>query len=212
MQGAQSRTALASLTGLSHASMTAIMYDLLAQGLVAELTADRPDGRTRGRPATFVNFARGAAHAALFELDVNRARLSLVDYGGVLVDRIETDLSPTTFASVAPSQFMSDRLDALLARTPSARKTLRRIAISVQGILERDGRGLRWSPIQHLAGTPFVTELSEARGLPVTLHKRGRLLAEGARWLDPALHEASVATIFVRSWEEAMKAPPNSVT
>jgi len=42
MQGAQSRTALASLTGLSHASMTAIMSDLLTQGLVAEVTADRP--------------------------------------------------------------------------------------------------------------------------------------------------------------------------
>jgi predicted NBD/HSP70 family sugar kinase len=33
----------------------------------------------------------------------------------------------------------------------------------------------------------------------VTLHKRGRLLAEGARWLDPNLHDASVATVFVGS-------------
>lgn len=199
MNGAQSRTALASITGLSHASMTAIMSDLLGQGLVAELTADRPDGRTRGRPATYVNFARNSAHAALFEIDVNRVRLSLVDYGGVLVDRIETDLTPTTFANVAPHQFLSDRLDALLARTQAASKTLRRIAISVQGILDRGSKGLRWSPIQHLAGSPFAENLSEMRGLPVTLHKRGRLLAEGARWLDPALHEASVATVFVGS-------------
>jgi len=199
MQGAQSRTALASLTGLSHASMTAIMSDLLAQGLVAEIPADKPDGRTRGRPATFVNFLRKSAHAALFELDVNRARLSLVDYGGVLVDRIETELTPSTFASLAPHQFLSARLDALLARTPAATGTMRRVAISVQGILDRDGRGLRWSPIQRLAGTPFAEQLSEARNLPVTLHKRGRLLAEGARWLDPALHDASVATVFVGS-------------
>jgi predicted NBD/HSP70 family sugar kinase len=199
MQGAQSRTALASLTGLSHASMTAIMSDLLTQGIVSELVADRPDGRARGRPATFVNFSREAAHAALFELDVNRARVSLIDYGGVLVDRIETELTPTIFAGLAPCKFLSERLDALLARTPTARKTLRRIAISVQGILERDGRGLRWSPIQHLAGASFAAELSQERNLPVTLHKRGRLLAEGTRWLDPALHEASVATVFVGS-------------
>ena len=33
----------------------------------------------------------------------------------------------------------------------------------------------------------------------MTLHKRGRLLAEGVRWLDPDLHEASVATVFVGS-------------
>ena len=199
MQGAQSRTALASLTGLSHASMTAIMSDLLTQGIVSELVADRADGRSRGRPATFVDFSRGAAHAALFELDVNRARVSLIDYGGVLVDRIEIQLTPTIFAGLAPCKFLSERLDALLARTPAAIKTLRRIAISVQGILERDGRGLRWSPIQHLAGASFAAELSEERNLPVTLHKRGRLLAEGTRWLDPELHEASVATVFVGS-------------
>ncbi|KKB79797.1 hypothetical protein VW35_04660 [Devosia soli] len=199
MQGAQSRTALATLTGLSHASITAIMSDLLVQGLVAELPAERPDGRSRGRPATFVNFERNAAHAALFEIDVNRARLSLVDYGGVLVDRIETDLAPTTFAKLAPSEFLSDRLTALLSRTPTAPATLRRVAISVQGILDREGKGLRWSPIQHLAGSAFADELAQICNLPVTLHKRGRLLAEGARWLDPALHEASVATVFIGS-------------
>lgn len=199
MQGAQSRTSLASLTGLSHASITAIMSDLLAQGLVVELAGDKADGRTRGRPATFVNFQRNAAYAALFEIDVNRARISLVDYGGVLVDRIETQLSPTTFSDFAPRNFLAERLDTLLVRTPEARKTLRRVAISVQGILERDGKGLRWSPIQHLAGHPFAAELSELCGLPVTLHKRGRLLAEGARWLDPTLFEASVATVFVGS-------------
>jgi predicted NBD/HSP70 family sugar kinase len=199
MQGAQSRTALASITGLSHASVTAIMGDLLAQGLVAELPADKPDGRSRGRPATLVNFARKAAHAALFELDVNRARLSLIDYGGVLVDRIETELTPATFAQLAPSKFLLERLEALFTRTPEARTSLRRIAISVQGILDPEGHGLRWSPIRHLAGSPFAEELRSACNLPVTLHKRGRLLAEGARWLDPTLHDASVATVFVGS-------------
>lgn len=199
VQGAQSRTALASITGLSHASMTAIMSDLLVQGLVSEVAADRVDGRSRGRPATLVHFARNVAHLALFEIDVNRARLSLVDYGGVLVDRIETALTPDTFAYQKPTDFLSERLTALLIRTPQAALSLRRVAISVQGILQRDGQGLRWSPIPHLAGTSFVSELSEKRNLPVTLHKRGVLLAEGARWLDPSLHDASVATVFIGS-------------
>lgn len=200
MHGAQSRTALASLTGLSHASMTAIMSDLVVQGLVSEVSApDRADGRSRGRPATLVHFAREVAHLALFEIDVNRARISLVDYGGVLVDRIETALQPDTFAFQRPADFLSDRLTALLIRTPQAALTLRRVAISVQGILDREGQGLRWSPIPHLAGSAFAAELSEKRNLSVTLHKRGRLLAEGARWLDPSLHDASVATVFVGS-------------
>lgn len=199
IEGAQSRTALATLTGLSHASITAIMSDLLIQGVVAELPADRPDGRTRGRPATLVNFERKAVYAALFEIDVNRARLSLVDYGGVLVDRIETALTPTTFVAQAPHLFLAERFNALLVRTPKARPALRRIAISVQGMLDRDARGLQWSPIKGLAGHAFANELEAATGLPVTLHKRGRLLAEGVRWSNPALYDASVASVFVGS-------------
>lgn len=198
--GPQSRTALASLTGLSHASVTAIMQDLMAQRLVEELADDgRTDGRGRGRPATLVGFQRAAAYVALFEIDVNRTRLSLIDYSGVLVDRIESDLSPTAFRDLRPDDFLSQKLEHLRERNPGANGAIRRIAISVQGILDRDGGGLKWSPLQGLAGTPFAAELATRTGLPVTLHKRGRLLAEGTRWLDARLLDASVATVFVGS-------------
>lgn len=197
--GSQSRTVLAGMTGLSHASITAIMQDLLAQGLVTELPAPRPDGRGRGRPATLVGFNRHAAYAALFEVDVNRARLSLVDYGGVLTDRVETPMLPTTFHKTLPARFFEESLAGLMQRNPEASHALRRIAISVQGILDRTGDGLKWSPIANLADKPFARTLSRSAGVSVTLHKRGRLLAEGARWLDPNLKDASVATVFVGS-------------
>jgi predicted NBD/HSP70 family sugar kinase len=200
VQGPLSRTALAAGTGLSHASITAITHDLIEQQVIAELEpAERQDARGRGRPATLVGFNRHVSAAALFELDVNRSRLSLVDYGGILVDRIETPITPTTFAESTPTAFLADRLRQLQARNPVEASVLRRVAISVQGILDREGQSLRWSPIAHLANKPFATELAEAFALPVALHKRGRLLAEGARWLDPALHDASVATVFVGS-------------
>ena len=200
VQGPLSRTALAAATGLSHASITAITHDLIGQSIIAELEAvEKPDPRMRGRPATLVGFNRSVGAAALFEVDVNRARLSLVDYGGVLIDRIENPITPTTFADTPPAVFLAERLRHLQARNVAEGARLRRVAISVQGILDRDGFGLKWSPIAHLAGKSFGRELAEAFDLPVTLHKRGRLLAEGARWLDPALHDASVATVFVGS-------------
>ncbi|MBE0579712.1 ROK family protein [Devosia sp.] len=200
VQGALSRTALATDTGLSHASITAITHDLIEQQIIVDLDpAEKSDSRGRGRPATLVGFNRHIGAAALFEIDVNRSRLSLVDYGGVLVDRIETPVTPTTFADTPPAVFLAQRLRQLQARNPAETSVLRRVAISVQGILDRDGRSLKWSPIAHLANRPFVQELADAFSLTVTLHKRGRLLAEGSRWLDPTLRDASVATVFVGS-------------
>jgi predicted NBD/HSP70 family sugar kinase len=200
VQGPLSRTALATQTGLSHASITAITQDMIAQNIIVELaSAEKTDARTRGRPAQLVAFNRAIAYAALLELDVNRARLSLVDYGGTLVDRTETPLAPGTFADTAPADFLRERFEQLRARNPEQSERLRRIAISVQGILDPESAGLKWSPIPHLAGTPFARLLSGEMGLPVTLHKRGRLLAEGARWLDENLYDASVATVFLGS-------------
>ena len=199
LQGALSRTALAAATGLSHASITVITHDLIAQSVITELTTARLDARMRGRPATLVGFNRAACAVALIEVDVNRARLSLVDYGGVLVDRIETPIDPSTFLSVSPTAFLAERLHHLQTRNAEDAPPIRRVAISVQGILDRAGHGLKWSPIANLAGKPFGNDLAEQLALPVTLYKRGRLLAEGARWLDPALHDASVATVFVGS-------------
>ena len=104
VQGPLSRTALAAATGLSHASITAITHDLIAQSVITELTAvERTDARARGRPATLVGFNRTIGAAALLELDVNRVRLSLVDYGGVLIDRIENPITPTTFLETSPN-------------------------------------------------------------------------------------------------------------
>lgn len=180
--------------------MTAITQDLLAQDIVTELAeAPKADIKARGRPAVKIGFKRAAAYVALFEIEVSRARLSLVDYGGTLVDRVDLPLAPTLFATIPPAEFLRERLQMLRDRNPAESPNLRRIAISVQGILDRDGQRLKWSPIAHLAGLPFADSLAEALGLPVTLYKRGRLLAEGARWLNPELHDASVATVFVGS-------------
>jgi predicted NBD/HSP70 family sugar kinase len=58
---------------------------------------------------------------------------------------------------------------------------------------------LKWSPVAGLAQQDIGGDLGQAFGVPVSLNKRGRLLAEGTRWLDPELRDASVATVFLGS-------------
>jgi len=199
-EGALSRTGLAARTGLSNASITAITQDMLAQGLLTELRdEDRGEGRIRGRPAVRVGFDRAAASAALIELEVNRARFSVVDYSGTLVDRLEFALAPDAFSSVDPGDYLNQGLVQLAGRNRQEFRQLNRVAISVQGMLARDGGALKWSPIAGMADVHLADAVSTAFGVPVRLHKRGSLLAEGSRLLDPNLRDADVATIFVGS-------------
>lgn len=197
--GAMARTHLAGATGLSHASITAITQAMIGQGVLVDLPESKAELRTPGRPAVLVGFSRTAAYVALVELEVNRVRLSLVDYGGTLVDRVETPIGPSTFSELPPARFLAACIEQLRLRDASEMSRLRRIAISVQGIIGKNGTSLAWSPVAGLAGADLVTPLTEAFAVPVTLIKRGRLLAEGTRRLVPELGDADIATVFIGS-------------
>jgi predicted NBD/HSP70 family sugar kinase len=195
-----SRTQLAAATGLSPASITAIGSELIAQGMLTDAAGGpAPAVGLRGRPAVQVGFARNAAHCVIVELDVNLARFSLVNYAGGLIDRTETPVAPALFADRAPGAVLAERIAQLMARNPAESTSLRRIAISAQGILERDGEGLKWSPIAATAGHNLIAPLERAFDVPVTLDKRGRLLAEGARVIYPELGELPIAAVFIGS-------------
>ena len=193
-----SRTQLAVATGLSNASLTAIGGELIAQDILVEGSQVSAAG-ARGRPAVEVTFNRDACHAVILELDVNRTRCSLINYAGALVDRGELSVTPDVFRETSPSDFLGDRIQQMHDRNAAEAGSIRSIAISVQGILDREADGLKWSPIQHAAGMSIVRPLRSRFGVPVTLQKRGGLLAEGARLLYPEFGDLPLAAIFIGS-------------
>lgn len=193
------RTQLAQETGLSHATITAISSDMIAQSVLTDLVEKPSENKSRGRPAVRVGFNRCAGYALLIEVDVTKARFSLVNYSGTLVDRLEAPLNPHSFREMPPVDFIAERIEQMGLRNSAEAKRILRVAISVQGILDRDGLSLKWSPVPHLAAHNLVGGIEARFKLPVVLFKRGKLLAEGARWLIPAVQKANIATIFIGS-------------
>lgn len=197
-QGPLSRTQLALATGLSNASLTAIGGELIAQDILVE-GAQVSSAGARGRPAVEVTFNRRAGHAVILELDVNRIRCSLINYAGTLVDRVEQPVTPDVFRETSPADFLGERVQQMHDRNVEEAGSIRSVAISVQGILDRDADGLKWSPIPHVAGASIVGPLRSRFEVPVTLQKRGGLLAEGARLLYPQFSDEPLAAIFLGS-------------
>lgn len=196
-EGPMSRSRIATLTGLSNASLSAIGSDLVAQGILREVEAGPGESKGRGRPAVGLGHNRAAAYVILIELDVNRCRLSMLDYGGVLVDRIESQLTPDQFEAQRPDLYLLERIGVMAQRNPSIMDRLANISISVQGMLGPHQRGLKWSPLPKLAGFDLVGPITQAHGVPTRLYKRGRLMADGTRWLHPGLAHTTYATVFV---------------
>jgi predicted NBD/HSP70 family sugar kinase len=197
--GPLSRSQVATLTGLSNATLTAIATDLVGDGIITELAEPQAGVKSRGRPAVQLVHNRSAGFVLLIELDVNRCRMSLLDYGGVLIDRVESGVGPTLFSEVAPAAWFIERISQMIVRNTEIGSMLHGVSISVQGILDAPGHGLTWSPIPHLNGHDIVTAIHHRLGLTARLFKRGRLMADGMRWLDPDLAKSSIATIYAGS-------------
>lgn len=198
--GPLSRSQVAAATGLSNATLTAIAAELVGDGILVEL-AEAPSASTksRGRPAVRLAHDRNAGYVLLIEIDVNRCRMSLIDYSGVLIDRIESAVGPTLFAEKLPASYFVERIGTMISRSADVANAIHGVSISVQGILDPEGNGLKWSPIAHLAGHDIVGPIHHRLGLVARLFKRGRLMADGMRWLDPELGSGTIATIHLGS-------------
>ncbi|WMT85546.1 ROK family transcriptional regulator [Pelagibacterium sp. 26DY04] len=197
--GPLSRSQVASTIGLSNATLTAIAAELVGDGILTELAELVIGAKSRGRPGVRLAHNRDAGFVLLIEIDVNRCRLSLIDYSGVLVDRVETTVDPALFARTPPAVYFVERIGMMIGRNADIANAIHAVSISVQGILDSAGASLKWSPIAHLAGHDIIGPIHRRLGLSAQLFKRGRLMADGMRWLDPTLDSGTVATIHIGS-------------
>ena len=186
---------------------------------------EKPDARVRGRPATLVGFNRGIGAVCARSKSTSTARACRWSImAASLVDRIETPLTPDHLCQTPPGRFPGRAAATPAAAQPAEAGRLRRIAISVQGILDRDGarpQVVAHRPSRRPRHSP--ASWPSAFGLPVTLLQarpaagRGRALARpgparrqrrhGLCRLDRRHgHDLSRR----RSSGAAMRAPPSS--
>nr|WP_255714174.1 ROK family protein [Pelagibacterium xiamenense] len=104
---------------------------------------------------------------------------------------------PDQFHARRPDDYLLERIETMAQRNEAEMERLGAVALSVQGMLGPMRRGLKWSPIPDLAGVDLLGPIATTYGVPTHLYKRGHLMADGTRWLHPALAHATYATIFI---------------
>jgi predicted NBD/HSP70 family sugar kinase len=105
--GRSSRSELITSTGLSRATITTLVADLIASGVVEEC-GDSPDGSRRaGRPAQPVSIVASSAYAAAVDIGHQHVRVALCDASGASVweraTALDVDHTPTQTLDLAAS-------------------------------------------------------------------------------------------------------------
>lgn len=192
--GRISRVELAQLSGLTAASISGIVAQTIADGLVVESGLSAP---TRGKPRTLLQLNPSARHGVGVTLDQDRLTYVVTDLSGHLLGRLVTngtaDEDPVSVVSR-----VADELTTLLENVAVDRRTVVGIGLASPGPLDsRAGRLLSQKPSPAWHGFGLSAELEERSGLPVMLDNDATCAAVGEYWISNGHPVAASATVYM---------------
>lgn len=193
--GQPSRTEIASATGLSHSTISAISADLIAEGILAETKGGEQAAARRGRPQVGIALNPQAATVVVAVLSLNDLSAAVIDYAGGLVAEEKRRLST---AALAREELVSE-LVAMLRRLTAGRASSKplRIVLAIQGITDAAARVMLWSPITPHKDIPFADVLEREFAIPTTVENDCNMMAVALRWRDPARYRDDFLAILL---------------
>ncbi|MCX4238060.1 ROK family transcriptional regulator [Streptomyces ortus] len=163
--GPMSRFELGPATGLSSGSISNVVADLVADGLVEEAGSVDSDG---GRPRTLLRVAPASGHMIGVDVGETRVRVELFDLSLTELARTERPLEHQRYDVDVIVGHIRDGVAEVLASAGIAAERLLGVGIGVPGIVERtaaDGAVVHGQTIGWPA-VPLESLLRTACGLP----------------------------------------------
>ncbi|WP_091074416.1 ROK family transcriptional regulator [Microlunatus sagamiharensis] len=192
--GVVSRVELADLSGLTEASISRIVRQMLTDGLVAEIgTGDRTGGKRR----TLLQLNAGSRHAAGVALDFARVTYVVTDLGGTVVARADGEgIGMAAPGDVVPR--LAAELDDLVSSAGVDRASLMGVGVAAAGRQDSAHRVLRSNPnASDWELFDIEDALSSATGLPVVVENDSTCAAIGEYWVGRIPASADFATVYL---------------
>jgi predicted NBD/HSP70 family sugar kinase len=197
--GPLARIELGRATGLSPASITSITSQLIADGILQEVTDHLAPvvPMRRGRPLTQLDINPGAAYVVAVKISIDGIELALSDSRGTIVhrrtSRIATyDAQPDTFGRAVASE-----ISALLTKARITARKVSRIGVAVQGVADSNRGTVIWSPAFRERNIPVSHAVQEELGIPCTIANDANMIAEGLISLDRERYGGTAAMVFM---------------
>ena len=186
-EGERSRAGIALRTGLNKTTVSSLVAELIASGLLAETGEDEHPGRV-GRPARLVRLNGGAVVGVGLELGVDALTVCALDLGGHVrrsvhaeLDQVGSDPGPVLHRLAGHARAVIDELRREGARVAG-------IAVALPGLVDARRRGLIVAPNVGWQDVPVSAvldrELGEGRdgALPITVDNEANLAALAEHW------------------------------
>jgi len=186
--GPQSRADVARETGLTRVTVSDLVAELVADGLVTEMGVTR-DARP-GKPGTLIDIARDSHRIIGIDLsDHAVVRGALLDLDGGIVERVDVPLDG------AQGETATRKVSELVARlVAAATRPILGVGVGTPGIVDLDGTVLT-APNLGWRDEPLRHTLAEQTGLPIVVANDANAAALAEHGFGDADGDTLVVTI-----------------
>ena len=179
-RGETARVDLAETLDLSAATVTAVVSDLLEQGLVRESETRSTPGR--GRPRRQLTLDPAAGYVAGAKLNTGSVTVAILDFVGDVMADAEAALPGPTVHPDDMLDGIATAFEQALQKAGLSADAISGFGMGVPGFVERDTGLCHWSPV--LQGAPLdVRELLQQRiACPVSVDNDANLATLAELW------------------------------
>ncbi len=173
------RQELGAATGLSAASVTSVVRELLDEGLVAEAGSQDSDG---GRPRTLLEVDRH--YGFVVGVDVGETRVQVGLYDLTLAERAKAEcrLDPTDHGPGVVVRAVAEGLRTVLADAGVGEDAVLGVGVGVPGIVEQGERALVHGQTYGWDAVPLEAMLREITDLPLRLENCAKTTGQAELW------------------------------
>ncbi|WP_296139820.1 ROK family transcriptional regulator [uncultured Tessaracoccus sp.] len=174
----RSRAQLATATRLSKASITSLVAELTARGLVREGEVERRG--TIGRPGTCVELDGSMIWGIGLEINVEYLAVTVVDLTGAILDESSRTLAAADTTPEVVLDQCAAMLNAVLGRASRSDVQVAGIVVAPPGIIDHETGTVRFAPSLGWRDVPLAALLSQrlrAPDVPLQLENDAKLAA-----------------------------------
>jgi predicted NBD/HSP70 family sugar kinase len=198
-RGLASRAELARVTGLSRSTVSSIVGDLQAIGLVVEREGTSPGGDRGGRPGVLLALDRAAGIAVAVDFGHRRLRVAAFDLAHTALAERSTEVDIDRPADDAMDAAVR-LVDEVLAEAGADRDQVIGVGMGLPGPISRDTGTLGSSTIlPSWVGLPIAPVMAERLGLPVYADNDANLGALAETTFGVAVGATEVAYLKISS-------------
>lgn len=195
--GLVARVQLAKDLGVSPASVTTVTSELIAAGLIEEVSAGREGDQGRGRPAVALGVRADSHFVAGMKLSDREQTAVIVDFAGNVIAEESIARQPVQVHTAQLLDDVEQLLTRVCAKAGLPRQRLSAVGIGVPGFVDYAEGVVLWSSVLTGRGVNLAAAAALRLGLPVTIDNDANLIAMAELWFGAGRDLADFAVVTI---------------